>query len=388
MAAKRARRAAGKPPEKTKANSETQKIDKKTQKTVEEPEESDARDQLETGNEHLEAELGPGTEVSELPFLDVEALPDKARSVEISKKGVPKKDVFPEKEIGYRNRAPLQADDRAKEILDTTLKNTISLTAMDLLNVSEPVRQELRKLLTKTRVPIEKKPIEGVAEPQKGIEGPWRNTDNPRNRVLLGQLPDATCEILETDREGLEKGAVIIGDPVQQYLSTLQPGERPKPIAAAVESQPLRAIYPVINGVGEVESLLDSGSQIISMASDVAKKLEITWDPDITIEMESANRSIERTLGLAKNVPFLCGYITVYLQIHIMANPAYKVLLGRPFDIITESVVKNEKDGSQTLTLTDQNTGERCVMHTYERGKVPDIRKRSIRKDFRPALMK
>jgi hypothetical protein len=71
-----------------------------------------------------------------------------------------------------------------------------------------------------------------------------------------------------------------------------------------------------------------------------------------------------------------------------MSNPAYKVLLGRPFDIVTESVVKNESDGNQTLTLTDPNTGERCEMHTYERGRVPEILKRPVNQDFRQALMK
>ena len=66
----------------------------------------------------------------------------------------------------------------------------------------------------------------------------------------------------------------------------------------------------------------------------------------------------------------------------------YKVLLGQPFDIITESLVKNGKDGGQTLMLTDPNTGEQCVMHTYERGKVPEILKRAVKQDFWEALMK
>ena len=79
-----------------------------------------------------------------------------------------------------------------------------------------------------------------------------------------------------------------------------------------------------------MESLLDSGSQIILMARNAAKNLEVNWDLDITIEMESANRSVEKTLGLAKNVPFTCGGITVYLQVHIMSSPSYKVLLGQP----------------------------------------------------------
>ena len=165
----------------------------------------------------------------------------------------------------------------------------------------------------------------------------------------------------------------MIRDPVSKYLATLGPGKKPKLVVVAKESQGLRVVYPLIDRVGEVESLLDSGSQIILMVRNVAKNLEVNWDPDITIEMESANQSVERMLGLAKNIPFTCGGITVYLQVHIISSPAYKVLLGWPFDIITESLVKNGKDSGQTLILTDPNMGERCVMHTYERGKVPEI---------------
>ena len=111
------------------------------------------------------------------------------------------------------------------------------------------------------------------------------------------------------------------------------------------------------------------------MARSVAQKLEISWNPDISIDMESANRLIEKTLDLAKNIPINYRSIMEYLQIHIMANPAYKVLLGQPFDTITKSMVKNERDGNQILTLMDLNMGERCQMHMYERGKVPEILK-------------
>ena len=173
----------------------------------------------------------------------------------------------------------------------------------------------------------------------------------------------------------MKKGDVVIGDPVSQYLVTLESGKKPKLVVAAKESQGLRVVYPLIYRVSEVELLLDSGSQIILMVRNVARNLEVNWDPDITIEMESANQSVEKTLGLAKNIPFTCRGIMVYLQVHIMSSPAYKVLLGRPFDIITESLVKNGKDGGQNLMLTDPNMGEQCVMYTYERGKVPEILK-------------
>jgi hypothetical protein len=65
-----------------------------------------------------------------------------------------------------------------------------------------------------------------------------------------------------------------------------------------------------------------------------------------------------------------------------MEEPAYKVLLGRPFDTVTESLVQNEKNGGQHLTLTDPNTGERCVMHTHERGRPPSVMRKPIKEDF------
>ena len=207
-------------------------------------------------------------------------------------------------------------------------------------------------------------------------------------RKSISELPEAMCKILDDDDEGMKKGNVVIGDPVSQYLATLEPGKKPKLVVVAKESQGLRVVYPLINRVGEVELLLDSGSHIILMARNVAKNSKVNWDLDITIEMESANQSVEKMLGLAKNVLFTCRGIMVYLQVHIMSSPAYKVLLGRPFDIITKSLVKNEKDSGQTLTLTDLNMGERCVMHTYERGKVPEIVKGAVKQDFQQALMK
>jgi hypothetical protein len=243
-----------------------------------------------------------------------------------------------------------------------------------LLNVSEPMRQELKKLLMKKR--LEKKSV-SLAEVDS-VE----DTSEEMEMISAERLPGATYEILAEDTNGMSKGSVIVSDPVMQYLNTLAPGEKPKSVVVAAESLALRTVYPLINGVGEVESLLDPGSQIVSMSKEVATALHVTWDPDIVVHMESANKSLEKTLGLAKNVPFVFGPITVYLQVHVIAKVAYKVLLGRPFDTITESEVKNSKDGSQSLTLTDLNSGERCVMQTHERGKPPTVLQRPSRQDF------
>ena len=359
MAAKR-KRGAGKLPEEKRASSSKEKDEEKQKETVVEDTQEDQNKAVQE-----EVELDFSFKKNEIPIVE--------------EKSVAKGN------LGFHNRAPLQADERAKELLKNTLQHPITLTAEDLLNVSEPIRMELKKLLTKKR--LEKKSVHFSGD-ISGIDGPWRDVSSSSVKGRVTALPDATCEILKEDRDGLKRGDIVIGDPVSQYLATLRPGEKPKPIAVARESQDLRAIYPLINTVGVTESLLDSGLQIISMAKKVADELGVKWNSEFTIEMKSANRTLESTLGLAKNVPFFCGAITVYLQVHIMSNPAYKVSLGRPFDIITESLVKNDKDGGQTLTLTDPNSGERCIMATYERGKPPEILKKPVNEDFQNALRK
>jgi hypothetical protein len=284
-------------------------------------------------------------------------------------------------EPSFKNRAPLRSDERAKDLVKEALKNTICITTEDLLKVSEPARQEFKRLLA-VKKQLEKKSVSFGAEVEFEDE-----TSDQNEMMSADRLPDATYEILAQDTNGMAKGSVVVHDPVMQYLNALKPGEKPKTVVVAAESHALRTVYPLINGVGQVESLLDPGSQIVSMSREVATALQVTWDPDIVVHMESANKALEKTLGLAKNVPFVFGPITVYLQVHVIEKVAYKVLLGRPFDTITESEVKNSRDGSQSLTLTDLNTGERCVMQTHERGRPPTVLQKPVRQDFHRSLM-
>ena len=342
--------------------------------------------------EQNEQMSGVVPEVVELPYAEVQPLLPVTRSRPKAKsdksvKGdvetlpaIPKMTVEP----GFKNKAPLQSDERAKDLIQEALKNPICITTEDLLNVSEPMRQELKKLLIKKR--LEKKSVTFAAD-VGAVNEPEPSEQKSMDMISVNCLPEATFEVLAEDTGGMTKGSVVVSDPVMQYLNALAPGEKPKSVVVAAESHALRTVYPLINRVGEVESLLDPGSQIVSMSRAVSVALGVMWDPDITVQMQSANNTLEKTLGLAKNVPFLFGTITVYLQVHVVENAAYKVLLGRPFDIITESVVRNAKDGSQSLTLTDPNTGGRCVMHTHERGKVPTVLKRSVESDFQVLSM-
>lgn len=196
--------------------------------------------------------------------------------------------------------------------------------------------------------------------------------------INVAELPVATWTVLEQAVGDAPSGAIVIADPVTTYLNSLPEGEKPQDIYVARDSQSLRTLYPRINNVAELETVVDGGSMIVSMNFDEAQKLGIIWDPDIVINMQSANGGIEKTAGLAKNVPFLFKDITLYMQCHVIKNVAYKVLLGRPFDALTSSVIHNSADGKQLITITDPNSNRRITMPTYERGKPPVISKKAI----------
>ena len=135
-----------------------------------------------------------------------------------------------------------------------------------------------------------------------------------------------------------------------------------------MESCAVHSIFALVNNSQQKECILDPGCQIVSMSEEACHDLGLPYDPTIRLNMQSANGNIDQSLGLARNVPFKVGNITVYLQTHVIRSPAYDVLLGRPFDILTESVVRNFSNEDQTITIHDPNTGHRATIPTLPRG--------------------
>ena len=107
------------------------------------------------------------------------------------------------------------------------------------------------------------------------------------------------------------------------------------------------------------------------MTRDVVAANKISWDPGLSIQLQSANGSLSRTCGLAKNVLFTLGDVTVLLQVHIIETAPYKILLGRLFDAITESTIVNDREGNQTINITCPNTRTRATILTYKQGSLP-----------------
>ena len=123
-------------------------------------------------------------------------------------------------------------------------------------------------------------------------------------------------------------------------------------------------ILPIINRQERVEVILDPGCQVVTMSEQVLMAHALCYNPTIRLHMVLANGGVDQLLGLACNVPFLIGTITLYLQVHVLHTPTYDILLGRPFNILTQSVVRNFADKNQTITILDPNTGRKVTVPT------------------------
>lgn len=254
-----------------------------------------------------------------------------------------------------------------------------NITVGDLMSMSPMYAKGLRASTGRTRQPLKPIHSKGVLHQESAF--PYMEDDDlevriERSAISLDDLPLVDSFYIATEEdEGLIPGSCVATDPYLQYLSNLPTGEAPKQVYSAGSSASLRVIHPLVAGQQHEECVVDSGSQIVSMALALAEELGITWDPDTQIYMQSANGQLKKTAGLARNVAFRFGDITIYLQIHIIDQPAYRILLGRPFDVITQSQIDNRRDGSQTITITDPHNDHRCVMPTRTRGTFSAINK-------------
>ena len=272
----------------------------------------------------------------------------------------------------YKTRAPVE-DLELDDLLDRILKADVTVKLGTLLKSVKGTRETLRKLLTSKRVPIEPKMVATIESMNDNALKYWETYAQTNDLVDLLDVKDlsaASYTILREATQDLPKGSIVVSDPVVQYLNTLPVNDSPKPVFIAQESCALRTVFPLINDKTHEESVLDQGSQIVSISKAIANGLGLTWDPEILIHMQGANGQFEQSLGLAKNVPFKFGKLVVYLQMHVFSKPPYKVLLGRPFDAVTRSTYKNDKYGGQTLILKCPLTDVEIEVETFERGKT------------------
>ncbi|KIY42864.1 hypothetical protein FISHEDRAFT_54612, partial [Fistulina hepatica ATCC 64428] len=234
----------------------------------------------------------------------------------------------------YRNTAPIEDDDAARTIYEAILDGETIVKNKHLLSIAPEVRRQIRDTTTAHHVVAQ--PLE-VTQPT----------------VSAAKLP----------------AKAVATDLIVSYYQG-QPSSALPPVIKGTTSSVLRTVMPLVNSVEEVESVLDGGCQIVAMSKNCASNLGIAWNPDKCVNLQSANGVEDKTLGLARDVPFQFYDMTIYLQCHIVDTPAYDVLLGRPFYELTTAVTCSFMSGEESLTLKDPNNGQRLTFPMFRRGQA------------------
>ena len=277
-------------------------------------------------------------------------------------------------EPAYRTLPPVYDEKIAIDVYRRAMVSQVTLTQRELLSLSPEVRSQVREATLSKRATAKdsSKEIHTLSEDPILPFTIDDIDDGIASIETVPEEPQATATFhFDTNRRSIAPppGSLIIPDRYEMYLRSLPEGQPPDTLVVAKESSALRSIYPLVDNQQRVEAIIDPGSQIIAMAEDVGMDLALIYDPEIVLNMQSANGEIDKSLGLARNVPISIGDITLYIQIHIIRSPAYDILLGRPFDILTKSVVRNFANEDQTITIFDPNSGRRATIPTHARGK-------------------
>lgn len=314
-----------------------------------------------------ERRRGPFQKGKSVPYVDVPPFRTSWRSPRIDPV---KKDQPVKNDTTYKARAPVELGIDVEKLVEAVLDLEINVPLRNLAGISNAVQKEIKKQVTKTRLPAE-----ATAQVNSQIEEPEEAL------IRVETLPTGTHAVMTEVSEDIPEGHIVADDPVIQFLLENKDAE-PGDLVVAKASEPLRAIYMTINQLGQEECLLDEGSMIVSMGKDVAVQLGLNWDPSVRVNMESASNHVEKTLGLAKNVRFAIAGLNLYLQVHILENPPYRVLLGLPFKSLTSALSRTKLDGSSELVLTDPNTSKVAVVPTYQRGGGPEELQKQRYQDF------
>ena len=260
-------------------------------------------------------------------------------------KAVPRSEVRDPGAPQFRYHSAAEDSSLVKAVLDRALSGTVEVSQRELLALAPDIRRQMKEMTTSKRVPVS-----GAANVM------W---NHEHGEVEVGNFNNVSQE----------HDAEVTGRYTVQEDGT---------VLVAEDSLPLRCVDVVVNG-RTVESILDNGSQIVAMSQELWKSLQIPIRSDKIMMMEAANKTKSATMGLLENLQVTIGPVELCLQVQVMKDAPYDMLLGRPFYSLAECVTKDFSSGEQYLTMRDPNSGREITVPTRNR-----VRKKAtgVRQDF------
>lgn len=182
----------------------------------------------------------------------------------------------------YQFRAPIEDTDLVKNVIDRVLDTSISVTQRELFTLSSDVRKYYKDATTTRKVPI--------ATP---------TADAPIRRAFIEEVVDddedyddrpfLSANLREKSTCSLTNAAPSHDGKVPLYQCEVSGCKLLHPYPTAPLSVDVRAITPVFNGTHQVESLLDSGSEVTCMRRNIWEKLGVPVSEELRLNLESAD---------------------------------------------------------------------------------------------------
>lgn len=212
---------------------------------------------------------------TEPPVKEPALAPDTSAKV-----GTQSADTKKDHQRQYKHTAPIIKSRTTEDLYNCVLDSKVEVSIKELCGESPGIHNKLKEALTNRKVPI---------------DGGKSGAATVRHNQLLIMHLHTRCHV-----------HIVVAD----------------------EAGGLRALMPVIDGLHEVESVLDEGSQAIVMSTAVWCQCGMPLDPSVKIALTSVNGETGWSLGLCRNVPFNFKGLEVLLQVHVVEHTTYNVLLG------------------------------------------------------------
>ena len=219
----------------------------------------------------------------------------------------------------YRYVTPIEDPALISKIAKQSLDTAITISTRELLSVAPDIRRHIKDQLITKRIPT-------------GASAFFESIEN----------------------EDAEGDPVTVANVVTEKTI----------VAKHVEE--LRVIDVLINGI-KVIATVDDGSQILSVRQDVWEKIGLPIRSDKVMVMESANKTKDETMGLLQDLKINIGGYDFYVQVQVVRDAPYEMLLGRPFFTLTQATHKHYANGESRLTLIDPNTQAKITLPTRGR---------------------
>ena len=148
--------------------------------------------------------------------------------------------------------------------------------------------------------------------------------------------------------------------------------------ATAAHSLPLRSIQVVFGDSVEAECLLDGGAEVVVMDAEIWEQLQLPLSSRGSMVLESSNSTKSSSVGVVKDMKATIGDISFYLQVQVVENAPFEVLLGRPFFDVMNCTEVSRAGGHHHITYRRPGTTEEYVLATQPRKSRKPLKKAAV----------